>query len=713
MAFNKMGGNIPSDKEVNFIFKKNDKSSYDTNIPIKLHSEYQPSGDQPQAIEKLVEGLKEGKKDQVLLGVTGSGKTFTMANVIERMQRPTLIMAPNKTLAAQLFNEIKEFFPENAVEYFVSFYDYYQPEAYVAKTDTFIEKDSSINDEIDRMRHRATRSLLERGDVIIVSSVSCIYGIGDIETYSEMVIELSEGGVIDMSELCKQLTELQYERKDINFIRGTFRVAGDTLDVFPVHLENYAWKISFFGDEIESIYEFDPLTGERKGKLNHVKIFANSHYVTPRPTVNEALKHIKQEMVERVKHFEDNDKLIEAQRIGERVKYDLEMLASTGYCNGIENYSRYLTGREIGSPPPTIFEYLPEDALLIMDESHVSVSQVGAMYKGDASRKQNLSDYGFRLPSCKDNRPLKFEEWDKLRPQTVFVSATPNDWELKLTGGEFVEQLIRPTSLVDPECEIRPTEFQVDDIISESLKTIENDGRVIIITLTKKNAEDLTEYMTDAGIKVSYLHSDVDTLERIEIIRNLRLGKIDVLIGINLLREGIDIPECKLVGILDSDKEGFLRSKTSLIQTIGRAARNQEGKVILYADSMTGSMQYALSETERRRNVQIKFNEDNGLKPRPIIKSVAKSMIDNYEEKKNNIKTEDDKKIYEIIKSTKLLDYIPKLRDRMRKCAEELDFEEAVKVRDEIEKLSDNDMSSILLEVSADIEILKSVYLKN
>ncbi|MBT5728600.1 MAG: excinuclease ABC subunit UvrB, partial [Alphaproteobacteria bacterium] len=576
-----------------------------------LVSDFAPNGDQPKAISDLMSGIKDGDRDQVLLGVTGSGKTFTIAHVIEQTQRPALILAPNKTLAAQLYGEMKSLFPDNAVEYFVSYYDYYQPEAYVPRSDLFIEKESSINEQIDRMRHSATRSLLERDDVIIVASVSCIYGIGSVETYSTMTMRISEGDELERQSLLRRLTELQYRRNDVNFARGSFRVRGDNIEVFPAHLEDRAWRISLFGDEVEEIWEFDPLTGEKTSQLPKITIFANSHYVTPRPTLQQAVKLIGNELTVRLDDFNETGKLLEAQRLQQRTQFDLEMIEATGSCNGIENYSRYLSGRAPGEPPPTLFEYLPENALLIVDESHVTVPQIGAMYKGDFARKSTLSDYGFRLPSCLDNRPLKFEEWEQFRPQTIYVSATPGTWELERTGGVFAEQVVRPTGLIDPVCLVRPTESQVDDIIAECRDAATNGTRVLVTTLTKKMAEALTEYMHEAGIKVRYVHSDVDTLERIEIIRDLRLGVFDVLIGINLLREGLDIPECALVGILDADKEGYLRSRTSLIQTIGRAARNAEGRVILYADRITDSMRYALDETDRRRERQQKWNKDH------------------------------------------------------------------------------------------------------
>ena len=565
--------------------------------PLRVESPYQPAGDQPAAIADLVAGLRQGERDQVLLGVTGSGKTFTMAKVIESVQRPTLILAPNKTLAAQLYGEMKSFFPDNAVEYFVSYYDYYQPEAYVPRTDTYIEKDSAINEQIDRMRHSATQALLERGDVVIVSSVSCIYGIGSVETYGNMTVRLEQGGRIARETLLKALVELQYRRNDAAFARGTFRVRGETVDVWPSHMEDRAWRISLFGDEVDGLREFDPLTGEVSGEMERIAIYANSHYVTPRPTLIQAIRQIKTELKQRLAELNDAGRLLEAQRLEQRTTFDIEMLETTGVCKGIENYSRYLSGRGPGEPPPTLFEYLPANALLVVDESHVTVPQIGGMYRGDFARKTILAEHGFRLPSCMDNRPLKFEEWDTFRPSSLFVSATPGPWEMERTAGTFAEQVIRPTGLIDPVCEIRPVEGQVDDLLAECRIIRDKGGRVLVTTLTKRMAEDLTEYMTETGIKCRYLHSDVDTLERIEIIRDLRKGVFDVLIGINLLREGLDIPECALVAILDADKEGFLRSTTSLIQTIGRAARNAEGRVILYADRMTNSLNNALGET--------------------------------------------------------------------------------------------------------------------
>ncbi len=652
------------------------------NNQFEIISNFLPSGDQPQAINELLEGLSNKEKDQVLLGVTGSGKTFTMGNVIKQFAKPTLILAPNKTLAAQLYGEMKELFPQNAVEYFVSYYDYYQPEAYVPRSDTYIEKDSSINEQIDRMRHSATRSLLLRKDVIIVASVSCIYGIGSLETYSEMTLTIEVDNEISQRDIINRLVELQYKRNDINFKRGTFRKRGDILEIFPSHLEDTAWKVSFFGDEIELIYEFDPLTGEKIQEIKKIKVFANSHYVTPKPTLRNAIKEIKKDLKIRLDEFYSDNKILEAQRLEQRTAFDLEMMEATGSCTGIENYSRYLSSRKPGEPPPTLFEYLPENSLLIVDESHVTIPQLGAMYKGDASRKKTLSEYGFRLPSCMDNRPLKFQEWELFRPQTVFVSATPGDWELERTNGVFTEQLIRPTGLVDPETIIRKTKNQVDDVISECRKVTLDGHRVLITTLTKKMSESLTEYMSEAGLKVRYLHSDIDTLERIEIIRDLRLGVFDILIGINLLREGLDIPECGLVAILDADKEGFLRSKTSLVQTIGRAARNIKGRVILYADVITGSLEYALNETKRRREKQNEFNIKNNITPVSITKNITSIIdyeFDNNKEEKNihsngKIKLSPE----EIIKE---------LENKMKDAAANLEFEEAAKLRDKIKKL--------------------------
>jgi len=651
------------------------------NHEFKLKSDFDPAGDQPKAINDLIEGINKKEKDQVLMGVTGSGKTFTMAHVIKTLNKPTLIMAPNKTLAAQLYGEMKEFFPENAVEYFVSYYDYYQPEAYVPRSDTFIEKESSINEQIDRMRHSATRSLLERNDVIIVASVSCIYGIGSVETYSQMTINLKKGDNISQHKLIRQFTELQYKRNNLNFSRGTFRVRGDIVEIFPAHYENAAWRINFFGDEIEEIYEIDALTGKKLNKLDQIKLYANSHYVTPKPTLNQAIKQIKEELKIRLNQFYKENKLLEAQRLEQRTNHDLAMIQAAGTCPGIENYSRYLSGRTPGEPPPTLFEYLPKNSLVFADESHISISQIGAMYKGDHSRKLTLSEYGFRLPSCLDNRPLKFEEWEMFRPQTIYVSATPGEWELDKTNGVFVEQLVRPTGLIDPKIIVKPTSNQVDDLIDECKKEIKKNHRILVTTLTKKMAESLTEFMHEANLKVRYIHSDVETLERIEIIRDLRLGKFEVLIGINLLREGLDIPECALVAVLDADKEGYLRSKTSLIQTIGRAARNLEGKVILYADKITTSMQYAMDETNRRREKQLFFNKKNNIEPKTIQNKISDILSDLNDDNKK-----EEKKLMKHVKS------IPELEKEMRAAASNLEFEEAAKLRDIINRLQQKEI---------------------
>lgn len=647
----------------------------------QLESPFSPAGDQPQAIKELVEGINNGEKNQVLLGVTGSGKTYTMAKIIEQCNRPALIMAPNKILAAQLYSEMKEFFPHNHVEYFVSYYDYYQPEAYVPKTDTYIEKDSAQNEQIDRMRNAATRDILENRDVIIVASVSCIYGLGDVESYAAMTIPLEVGQEISIKEICQRLAELQYERNQQNFIRSTFRVQGDILDIFPAHYEDRAWRISFFGDEIDNIYEFDSLTGKRTAALNNITIYPANHYVTPRPAVSQAIQGIKKELAEQIKIFTQENKLLEAQRIEQRTRFDLEMLEATGHCKGIENYSRYLTGRKAGDPPPTLFEYLPPDALIFIDESHVSVPQIGGMFRGDFNRKSTLAQYGFRLPSCVDNRPLKFAEWDSMRGQTIFVSATPGDWELEQSGGTFAEQVIRPTGLTDPLCIVRPVENQIDDLMSECRKVAAAGERVLVTTLTKKMAEDLTEYLGDNGIKVRYLHSDIDTLERIEIIRDLRLGVFDVLVGINLLREGLDIPECSLVAILDADKEGFLRSERSLIQTIGRAARNAHGRVILYADNMTRSLQAALTETNRRRQKQLDYNAANGITPQTIKKKISDSLSEMTAKDYIDTKPEQVEEIKDLDKT--LREYNKKMQD----AAANLEFETAIAYRDKIKAL--------------------------
>ena len=659
-----------------------------TGIPadFRMESKFAPAGDQEQAIEQLLDGVKAGKRNQVLLGVTGSGKTFTMAKVIERLQRPALIMAHNKTLAAQLYGEFKSFFPHNAVEYFVSYYDYYQPEAYVPKTDTYIEKDSAINDHIDRMRHAATCNLLERRDVIIVASVSCIYGLGSVESYSAMSLPIKKGMAITVKDLAARLVELQFEHNEIDFKRGTFRIKGDIVDVFPAHYEDRAVKISFFGDEIENIREFDPLTGHKFLNLDEFVIYPASHYVTPRPALSQAIDGIREELQKRLSRFREEGKLLEAERLEQRTKFDLEMLIATGSCKGIENYSRFLTGRKPGEPPPTLFEYLPKDAILFVDESHVSVPQIGGMSRGDHIRKSTLAEYGFRLPSCVDNRPLKFEEWDAMRPQTVFVSATPAAFELNLTGGKFVEQIIRPTGLLDPPCEIRPIGIQVNDCMEECRKAAEKGERVLVTTLTKRMAEDLTEYMSEHGIKVQYMHSDIDTLERTKIIRDLRLGVFDVLVGINLLREGLDIPECALIAILDADKEGFLRSEISLTQTIGRAARNVNGRVILYADVMTGSIKRALDETARRRAIQQEYNRAHGITPKSISKQIT-AIIEDDVSQKDYVTVSIKPPVKDVKKE------IARLTKQMKKFAANLDFEEAAKIRDEIRALAEKDLS--------------------
>ncbi|MFT8523158.1 MAG: excinuclease ABC subunit UvrB [Gluconobacter oxydans] len=656
-----------------------------------VKSDYEPAGDQPTAIAELVQGVEGGERDQVLLGVTGSGKTFSMAKVIEATQKPTLILAPNKTLAAQLYGEMKQFFPDNAVEYFVSYYDYYQPEAYVPRSDTYIEKDSQINEQIDRMRHAATQALLERNDVIIVASVSCIYGIGSVETYSKMVVRLEVGGSIDRDRLIKALVELQYRRNDAAFERGTFRVRGEQIDIFPVQNEDRAWRVSLFGDEIDQIVEFDPLTGNKTADLAEISVYANSHYVTPRPTLNQAMIGIKNELRQRLAQFTEEGKLLEAERLSQRTTFDLEMIETTGACKGIENYSRYLSGRGPGDPPPTLFEYLPEDALLIVDESHVTVPQIGGMERGDRARKSVLSDYGFRLPSCIDNRPLAFGEWNAFRPQSIFVSATPGPWEMEQTGGVFAEQIIRPTGLIDPVTDVRPVEGQVDDLLHECREAISKGGRVLVTTLTKRMAEDLTDYLGEAGVKVRYLHSDVDTLERIEIIRDLRLGAFDVLVGINLLREGLDIPECSLVAILDADKEGFLRSRTSLIQTIGRAARNVDGRVLLYADKMTDSLKYAIEETARRRAKQTEWNEAHGITPMTVRSKIGDALSSVFEQDYVTVAPDGSGDTEQFVGKS-LPATIQDLEKRMREAAANLDFEQAARLRDEVKRLEAIDM---------------------
>jgi excinuclease ABC subunit B len=662
-------------------------------IAIKMVSDFEPAGDQPTAIKDLVEGVDNADRTQVLLGVTGSGKTFTMAKVIEETQRPALILAPNKTLAAQLYAEFKKFFPDNAVEYFVSYYDYYQPEAYVPRTDTFIEKESSINEQIDRMRHSATRSLLERDDVIIVASVSCIYGIGSVETYTAMTFQMEIGDRLDQRALLADLVAQQYKRQDINFVRGSFRVRGDTIEIFPAHLEDRAWRISLFGDEIESITEFDPLTGQKTGDLKSVKIYANSHYVTPRPTLNQAIKSIKEELQHRLAELEKAGRLLEAQRLEQRTRFDLEMLEATGSCAGIENYSRYLTGRRPGDPPPTLFEYIPDNALVFVDESHVTVPQIGGMYRGDFRRKATLAEYGFRLPSCMDNRPLRFEEWDAMRPLSVAVSATPGGWEMEQSGGVFAEQVIRPTGLIDPPVEVRPAKTQVDDVVGEIRETTAKGYRTLCTVLTKRMAEDLTEYLHEQGIRVRYMHSDIDTLERIEILRDLRLGAFDVLVGINLLREGLDIPECGFVAILDADKEGFLRSETSLIQTIGRAARNVDGKVILYADQITGSMERAMAETNRRREKQMAWNEANGITPESVKSRISDILDSVYEQDHVRADISQFTDDAGAMMGNNLKTHLEALTKQMRDAAADLDFEKAARLRDEIKRLRELELS--------------------
>lgn len=662
-------------------------------MKFKINSKFNPAGDQPQAIESLLQGVNAGKKDQVLLGVTGSGKTFTMANIIEQTQRPTLIMAHNKTLAAQLYGEMKEFFPENEVGYFVSFYDYYQPEAYIPKTDTFIEKDSAINEQIDRLRHKATRALFERRDVVIVASVSCIYGIGSPEFYSKMVLRVKLGEEVSRQKILQRLVDLQYERNDMNLERGSFRVRGDVVDIYASHMEDQAWRVSFFGDEIDEISSFDPLTGEIFENLNDIAVYPSSHYVTPEDKVQDAIKQIKTDLNIRLEQYQQQGNLLAEQRIRERVNYDLEMLVTTGTCKGIENYSRYLTGREIGFAPPTLFEYLPNDALLFVDESHVSVPQIGAMYKGDFARKSNLVEHGFRLPSAMDNRPLKFEEWESFRPQTIYVSATPKGYEVDKADGEVVEQVIRPTGLTDPPVDVRPAKTQIDDLIGEVQATKEKGFRTLVTTLTKKMAEALTDYLSDIGINVVYMHSDVDTLDRIEIIQDLRLGKYDCLVGVNLLREGLDIPECALVAILDADKEGFLRNVTSLVQTIGRAARNSEGRVILYADKETKSIKAALTETDRRREIQLQYNKEHNITPKTTNKPIGSALANLYKSKDDQVKKDAPQRIKDVVNLAKQGDVtaidkeIESLKKQMLEFATDLEFEKAAKLRDQVHDL--------------------------
>ena len=671
----------------------------------KIISNFTPAGDQPEAIKKLVSGANKEQFNQVLLGVTGSGKTFTMAKVIEATNRPALILAPNKTLAAQLYGEMKTFFPENAVEYFVSYYDYYTPEAYVPRSDTYIEKEASINEQIDRMRHSATRSLLERDDVLIVASVSCIYGLGSVEAYSKMTLTLQKNYEYNREQIIKSFVALQYKRNDQNFYRGTFRVRGENLEVFPSHLEDRAWRISLFGNKLEQIEEFDPLTGDKVRDLNLIKVYANSHYITPKPTVEQAVINIRKELELTLKKHKSENKLLEAQRLEERTKFDLEMIEATGSCAGIENYSRFLSGRKPGEPPPTLFEYFPDNAIIFVDESHVTVPQLNGMYKGDRSRKSTLAEYGFRLPSCMDNRPLKFEEWDLMRTQTIFVSATPGPWELEQTKGKYIDQVIRPTGLIDPEVEVRPAKNQVDDLMHECKKVVEKNYRVLVTTLTKKMAEDLTEYLHENGIKVRYLHSDIDTLERIEIMRDLRMGVFDVLVGINLLREGLDIPECALVGILDADKEGFLRSETSLIQTIGRAARNVEGKVILYADKETKSIKKAILETKRRREIQLDYNKKNKIDAKSVKKEISDILESVYE--KDYVKISEGSNIGGNLKK-----HLKGLNKKMKDAASNLEFEEAAKLRDEIRKLESTELEITLNPKIRQYDVKNKLYPK-
>ena len=671
----------------------------------KIKSDFKPAGDQPEAIKKLVNGANKEEFNQVLLGVTGSGKTFTMAKVIEATNRPALILAPNKTLAAQLYGEMKTFFPDNAVEYFVSYYDYYTPEAYVPRSDTYIEKEASINEQIDRMRHSATRSLLERDDVLIVASVSCIYGLGSVEAYSKMTLTLQKNYDYNREQIIKSLVALQYKRNDQNFYRGTFRARGEYLEIFPSHLEDRAWRLNLFGDKLEKIEEFDPLTGNQVRELSLVKVYANSHYITPKPTIEQAILNIRKELEITLKKHKAENKLLEAQRLEERTKFDLEMIEATGSCAGIENYSRFLSGRKPGEPPPTLFEYFPDNTLIFVDECHVTVPQLNGMYKGDRSRKSTLAEYGFRLPSCMDNRPLKFEEWDLMRTQTVFVSATPGPWELEQTKGKFIDQVIRPTGLIDPPVEIRPAKNQVDDLMHECKKVIEKNHRVLVTTLTKKMAEDLTEYLHENGVKVRYLHSDIDTLERIEIMRDLRMGVFDVLVGINLLREGLDIPECALVGILDADKEGFLRSETSLIQTIGRAARNVDGKVILYADKETKSIKKAIQETERRRKIQLAYNKKNKIDAKTVKKEINDILESVYE--KDYVKISEGSNIGGNLKK-----HLKALDKKMKEAASNLEFEEAAKIRDEIRKLESTELEITLNPKIRQYDVKNKLYPK-
>ncbi len=671
----------------------------------KIKSDFKPAGDQPNAIKKLVSGANKEEFNQVLLGVTGSGKTFTMAKVIEATNRPALILAPNKTLAAQLYGEMKTFFPDNAVEYFVSYYDYYTPEAYVPRSDTYIEKEASINEQIDRMRHSATRSLLERDDVLIVASVSCIYGLGSVEAYSKMTLTLQKNYEYNREQIIKSLVSLQYKRNDQNFYRGTFRARGEYLEIFPSHLEDRAWRLSLFGDKLEKIEEFDPLTGDQVRELSLVKVYANSHYITPKPTIEQAVINIKKELEITLKKHKAENKLLEAQRLEERTKFDLEMIEATGSCAGIENYSRFLSGRKPGEPPPTLFEYFPDNTLIFVDECHVTVPQLNGMYKGDRSRKSTLAEYGFRLPSCMDNRPLKFEEWDLMRTQTVFVSATPGPWELEQTKGKYIDQVIRPTGLIDPPVEIRPAKNQVDDLMHECKKVVEKNHRVLVTTLTKKMAEDLTEYLHENGVKVRYLHSDIDTLERIEIMRDLRMGVFDVLVGINLLREGLDIPECALVGILDADKEGFLRSETSLIQTIGRAARNVEGKVILYADKETKSIKKAIQETDRRRSIQLAYNKKHKIDAKSVKKEISDILESVYE--KDYVKISEGSNVGGNLKK-----HLKALDKKMKESASNLEFEEAAKIRDEIRKLQSTELEITLNPKIRQYDVKNKVYPK-